>query len=122
MSDDMQRILEELREIKALIKEDLELDRRDLVLDQSEVTMEQEIKTEEDTIKDKEEEIKEQTKGVAQNLTGLKYFSLEIWRKNILENCESRISKEQERTIEYACKLYGGPCKFEICPKNIGNK
>jgi hypothetical protein len=113
MDEDTKKILDELREIKALIKQDLELDMKDLNLDTDEVILEQDIK--EEAVK-----IDENTKGFAQNLTGLKYVSLDAWHRTVWINCEYRKAKEETREIDYSCKLYGGPCRFEVCPKNIG--
>ncbi len=118
----MKRVLEELREIKALIKQDLDLDKKDLDLDTSEMSIEQNIEQEEKVIEQETKNIDENTKGFAENLTGLKYVSLDAWHRTVWINCEYRKSKEETREIAYTCTLYNGPCKFEICPKNIGQK
>lgn len=109
---DLHLLLKELREIKQLIKEDLELDRKDLGLDESEMRSDEEIMREQKVLEQK-------TGAVAANLSGMRYVSLDIWRRMIWENCESRKSNTSEREITYDCALYGGPCKFEVCPKNI---
>lgn len=120
MDEDIKKVLDELREIKALLRQDIELDKRDLDLDTSEMSMELNIEEKENIIEEETKKIDENTKGFAENLTGLKYVSLDAWHRTVWINCEARQSKEEAREIAYTCKLYGGPCKFEICPKNMG--
>lgn len=118
-SVDMSRLLKELQEIKQLLKEDLELDRRDLNLDEREMVADKEIAKEEKLIEESTRKIEQKTGVMTADLSGMRYVSLDIWRRMIWENCESRRSVQNERDITYTCALYGGPCRFEVCPKNI---
>lgn len=123
---DLQMILRELREIKQLIREDLEIDRKDLTLDESDIALdrtieaeEREIVAEEKIIEEEERKIAERTNTVAADLSGLRYVSLDVWRRMIWESCDAKRAEPHERDITYKCALYGGPCRFEVCPKNL---
>jgi hypothetical protein len=116
---DLKTILKELRELKALVREDLELDKDDLVLDEDEVRIEQGIANETKIIEEEERRIEEKTAGIAADLTGLRYVSIDAWKRIIWDACDCKRTKVGEREIGYNCALYGGPCKFEICPKNL---
>jgi|GEM_PF-1252916 len=120
--EDIQQILRELQEIKQLVKQDLDLDRKDLDLDKDEFALEQDIEQEEKLIEEEERKIAENTKNFAANLSGLRYVSLDVWRRMVWEACDAKRSKVTEKDILYDCALYGGPCRFEVCPKNISKK
>ncbi|HIH24605.1 TPA: hypothetical protein HA251_06235 [Candidatus Woesearchaeota archaeon] len=123
---DLHMLLRELREIKALLKEDLELDRRDLkldeedvALDESEVLIEKDLEHGQHLLEEETHKIAERTSTVAADLSGLRYVSLDVWRRMIWESCDAKRAEPHERDITYKCALYGGPCRFEVCPKNL---
>jgi hypothetical protein len=113
--DKIDLVLKELRELKELVRADLELDRRDIDLDAREVAVEDEIEK-------RAERIEEKTNIVTANLSGMHYVSLDAWKRMVWDACDQKRSKVTDTDIIYECALYGGPCKFELCPKNIERK
>ena len=99
------KIYLELLKIKKMLHESLDL--------QKDITaLEEEIKIFEGRQADEQHRLAEAVKKK-------KFTTIFDWKRAVWDNCEAKKEHVTETTISFYCDILKGPCRFEICPRNV---
>ena len=100
-----EKIYIELLKIKKLLHQSLDLQREI-------ASIEEEIKLFEGRQAEDEDKI-------AAAVKKKKFASVIEWKNAVWEMCPHKEDHITEKIVSFYCKLVQGPCRFEICPRNV---
>jgi hypothetical protein len=102
-----EKIYLELLKIKKLLHQSLDL--------------EKEIEATEGEIKTFEGKQVEEERRLARAMKKKKFLTIVDWKRAIWDHCPAKKENVTATTISFYCDTMKGPCRFEVCPKNVSD-